>query len=460
MKLRPIISSIDTYNYKLSDYLSKKLAPHISSEYTANDTFSFVNELSHINPEGKFMVSYDVISLFTNIPLEETIDIAVKLILEKEPNLKISENELKKLFVFATSESHFLFKNRIYDQIDGVAMGSPLGPVLPNLFMGHHEGKWITNYGETKPIFYKRFVDDIFCLFNNENEAIKFLNYLNSQHANIKFTDEKESLGKLPFLDVQIDKNNKNNFLTSVYRKPTFTGLLTNFTSFIPLAYKLALIKTLVHRIFSICNTWVNFDKNIEELEIILGRNAFPPKVVGKEIRKYLDQKYNPSNQIENINDETKLNYYKLPYIGKFSKQTQKRISEICNRYCKNLRIRLSFSLFKTGSLFSGKDQISTDKKSFVVYNFSCAGCNANYIGETTRQFLIRIDEHLNTDKKSAIYKHLNNNAKCTGDKSCFKIIDSAHSEFVLKLKEAMHIEWKKTILNKQVKHNLVALRF
>ena len=117
-------------------------------------------------------------------------------------------------------------------------MGSPLGPVLANLFMGHHEGGWINNYDDIKPIIYKRFIDDVFCLFNNESEATKFHNHINSQHPNIKFTDEKELFGKLPFLDVQIDKNNKDKFLTSVYRKPTFTGLLTNFTSFVPLSYK------------------------------------------------------------------------------------------------------------------------------------------------------------------------------------------------------------------------------
>ena len=135
-------------------------------------------------------------------------------------------------------------------------------------------------------------MDDIFCLFKDENEAIQFLNYLNNLHPNIKFTVEKENLGKLPFLDVLVDKNdaNKEKFLTSVYRKPTFTGLLTNFTSYVPYAYKLALIKTLIHRVYSICNTWKNFHDNIVTLEKILGRNSFPPKVVGKEIREYLNK--------------------------------------------------------------------------------------------------------------------------------------------------------------------------
>ena len=134
--------------------------------------------LLSVNYHSVFMISYDVKSLFTNIPLDETLNIAVDKILENEPNIKISKKDLKRLFTFATSESHLVFNNKIYDQTDGVAMGSPLGPVLANLFMGHHEGNWIDNYDNSKPIFYKRFVDDIFCLFKDEKEAIQFLNLL------------------------------------------------------------------------------------------------------------------------------------------------------------------------------------------------------------------------------------------------------------------------------------------
>ena len=229
LKLRPIVSAIGSYNYHLADYLGKMLTPYISQKYTTKDTFSFVNELSQISSKDTFLISYDVTSLFTNIPLSETIDLAVNTIFQHEPNLKMKKEELRKLFTFATSESHFIFDGKIYDQIDGVTMGSPLGPVLANLFMGYHEGKWIENYGGSKPIHYKRFMDDIFCIFKNEIEAIDFLNYLIEQHVNIKFTTEKEEQNILPFLDVQIVKLDNGKFETSVYRKPTFTGLLTNF---------------------------------------------------------------------------------------------------------------------------------------------------------------------------------------------------------------------------------------
>ena len=85
------------------------------------------------------MVSFDVTSLFTNIPLAETIDLAVEVVMSNNPNIKITKEQLTKLFYFATSKSQFLFNNEFFDQIDGVAMGSPLAPVLANLFMGYNE---------------------------------------------------------------------------------------------------------------------------------------------------------------------------------------------------------------------------------------------------------------------------------------------------------------------------------
>ena len=84
-------------------------------------------------------------------------------------------------------------------------MGSPLAPVLANLFMGHHERVWLQNFGLAEVLFYRRYVHDTFCLFHSEADAVQFLHYLNSRHINIRFTMEKESENRLPFLDVLID---------------------------------------------------------------------------------------------------------------------------------------------------------------------------------------------------------------------------------------------------------------
>ena len=132
------------------------------------------------------MVSYDVCDLFSNIPLS--------IILENKKDLKFSENELTKLFRFATSQMHFYFDAKIFHQVDGVALGSPLGPALANWFMGYNEQKLLESDHGRLNKFYRRYVDDIFCVFENEHQALTFLDFLNSQHPNINFTIEKEHM--------------------------------------------------------------------------------------------------------------------------------------------------------------------------------------------------------------------------------------------------------------------------
>ena len=140
-KLCPIVSSIRTFNYNLARFLCDLLSPLVPNDYCCKDTFYFVSQIKNANLSKKFLVSYDVTSLFTNIPLQETIDIAINLIFNHNPNLNITKKVLKKLFLFATSQTHFIFNSKFYNQIDGVAMGSPLAPVLANIFMGFYGSK-------------------------------------------------------------------------------------------------------------------------------------------------------------------------------------------------------------------------------------------------------------------------------------------------------------------------------
>ena len=225
-KLRLIFSSICTFNYNLVRSLCDfrpSLLPH---HYSCKDTFSLVSQIKNANLSKIFLVSYDVTSLFTDIPLQETIDIAISLIFNHNPNLNITRKELKKLFLFATSKTHFIFSSKFYNQIDGVAMGSPLAPVLANIFMGFHESKWLNEYNLNKPKFYLRYVDDILAAFDNEQDSLNFLNFLNNRHPNIKFTIEKQINHSIAFLDVFISGINNQNLTLQTYHKSTYTGLL------------------------------------------------------------------------------------------------------------------------------------------------------------------------------------------------------------------------------------------
>ena len=190
----------------------------IPKEHCAIDSFSFSKDIKEVSLSDKFLISYDVCSLFTSIPLNETIDIAVNLIFDNNPNIKTTKKELKTLFEFATSGTHILFDGNFYDQIDGVAIGSPLGPVLANLFMGFHEKQWLSDFTYSTVLLYCRYVDDIICLFYCENDAIKFFDFLNTRHPNIKFKFEKQVDGKLAFLDILLSTT-QDKFSTSVFRK-------------------------------------------------------------------------------------------------------------------------------------------------------------------------------------------------------------------------------------------------
>ena len=134
LKLCPIVSSIGTFN-NLSRFLCDLCSPLVPNDYSCKDAFSFVSEIKNANLSKKFLVSYDVTSFFNNIPLQETIDIAINLIFNHNPNLNITKEKLKKLFLFATLQTHFIFNGKFYNQIDGAAMGSPLAAVLANIFM-------------------------------------------------------------------------------------------------------------------------------------------------------------------------------------------------------------------------------------------------------------------------------------------------------------------------------------
>ena len=179
--LHPIISPIDSYNYNLDKFLTELLDPVIPKKHSNKDYFSFCEEIQHVSSNDNFSVSYDVWSLFTCISLQETIQIAVELIFENNPWQKATKCELKQLFNFATSGTHFTFNGSFYDQIDGVSMGSPLGPVLANLFMGYHEKNGCKNL--RKEIFSGTNIMLIFfvCLEMKRMQKIS----LNSLTANI-----------------------------------------------------------------------------------------------------------------------------------------------------------------------------------------------------------------------------------------------------------------------------------
>ena len=121
----------------------------------------------------------------------------------------------------------------MYKQIDGVAICSPLGPTLANAFLCHYEKLWLDICPpEFKFVVYGRYVDDIFVLFKSKDHLLLFAKYMSTRHKNLKFTFDFEQNNSFSFLDIKITRGS-NGFSTLVFRKATFSGVFTNFDSFI-----------------------------------------------------------------------------------------------------------------------------------------------------------------------------------------------------------------------------------
>ena len=188
-------------SYKLAKFLLPFLMPLTQNDYTITDSFHLAEEICKQDP-NLYMASPDVDSLFTNIPLREAIDICIaSLYKDDEYTLKIPKD---------------IFCNLL----DDVAMGSPLGPTLDNIFKYSFENKWLKDCPHSvKPVFYKRYVDDIFVLlsFLDQAENERKLCCLSFLNINIFVKRENFSL-------MFIRKRPSTLILTGSYLKPIKPG--------------------------------------------------------------------------------------------------------------------------------------------------------------------------------------------------------------------------------------------
>ena len=131
-------------------------------------------------------------------------------------------------------------------------------------------------------------MDDIFVIFKKRDHVKKFLRYIDSRHRNIKFTCEEEKNNKISFLDISISRNN-NALETSIFRKPTFSGVYTNFNSFLPTEYKRKLLRTFLYRTYNICSSYLQIHEEIIHLKSVWQKNSFPLSFIDNCINTFLN---------------------------------------------------------------------------------------------------------------------------------------------------------------------------
>ena len=231
--------------------------------------------------EGFRFVSFDIESLFTNVPLKRTLNLVLKRVFTDGFIDTTSKRTLKKLLLDACTKTVFSFDSTLYEQIHGVSMGSCLAPVLANIILTEFEKLVVddlVNSGILK--FYRRYVDDTLVLMKVSD--IPFvLNKFNSFDKNLKFTVDTFDSGKVHFLDLEILQSGIN-----IYRKPTHTGQYTHFDSFEPWARKTAWIRSLFHRAVNICSNSAFLNQQILQISKFMAWNGFTAQIRSSIIRK------------------------------------------------------------------------------------------------------------------------------------------------------------------------------
>ena len=454
LPLRPVISNIGTATYELSKYLAGILKPLTKSDYSVDSTSDFIDRLrSKRVPAGHKLVSFDVVSLFTKVPLDFTINLILdKVYRDKKIQTKLKREQMKKLLEICTKEMHFSYNGNIYQQIDGVAMGSPLGPVLANVFMVELENIMVPRLNDDVPLWL-RYVDDTFS-FVKQDRIEEVITALNNFHPNIKFTSECEVNGSISFLDVRITTLPDGRFATDVYRKATDTNIYMNWKSFAPKAWKIGTLKGLVRRAFIVCSSDESRRKEISFLKkVFVEINGFPSRIVYntvQQVQRKVAQENSPvpdvsaAPEIES-NDETNTTISKpfisLPYKGadgeKIIKQFRKALDKALPS---NVQPQFVYTGKKVGSLFRIKDKVPIEHESNLVYAFKETD-TTKYIGETRVRMGERTYEHQHTDKKSSVYKYIHEKNVETSQEN-FEILETGYPNKVSrKLAESLYIK-------------------
>ena len=183
-------------------------------------------------------------------------------------------------------------------------MGSPLGPLMANVFMCHLEEK-LTRDG-FMPQLYKRYVDDTLARMPSADIPTEFPSILNGLHPSLTFTMELPVDNKIPFIGIEIVKNGTK-LETQVYRKPTNTGLLLHFQSHTDKRYKDSLLKTMIHRAYALSSTTEAFNTECTKLRFIFSHLDYPMSLIDSAINNFLFRNSSANKTVRNNDDSSRV---------------------------------------------------------------------------------------------------------------------------------------------------------
>ena len=447
--LRPIVASRGSITYELAKLLAQILSPLVGKNgYALKNSAEMVEELGNLTLGSEdVLVSFDVTALFTKVPVDKSLDI-IHDRLEKDASLasrtKLTPLQVRDLLQTCLKTTYFVYDGIIYTQVEGAAMGSPVSPIVANLFMEWFEEVALQSFPYDITV-WKRYVDDTFVALCR-SLIEKLTEHINSIDSSIKFTREEEADQSLPMLDTLTHRDNEGCLSFSVYRKPTHTDQYLQFGSNQPLQHKLGVVKTLIHRCHTICSTEEAKIKELEHLQKVLAVSGYP-KSAWKTATAA-----NPPRLPHRLHtaDRTFKGSVSLPYVGP--------VSEAVARYIRKAGVQVHLRPTNTirAKLVHPKDKVDRLDQAGVVYKIQCNDCPDVYVGETERRLNARYKEHHRSSSPVGLHMEQRRHSM---DESSVSVLHREVDWFRRGVAEAVQIQREAPTLNRgRERHILPAI--
>jgi hypothetical protein len=457
MKIRPIVSNCNGPTKKISWLLCNVLNPLYQLLPTHLDSsMQLINAIRNLDTTVTATHSYpfslDVCALYTSIPPQAAVQaIRTKLLQHREKNWPLQVDHICELLEVILQNNYFSFQNAVYKQVSGLPMGNNVSGILSSVYMDAIEQQTLhqLNIG-----LFKRYVDDVFILTTDEEEAKNIYRHMNKQNKNIKFEIELPKDKSLSLLDFKVSMESGTptfSFFRKQARKPVFI----NYKSAMPEQAKLSCIRNEMNRIEERCSIQEEGQYHLNKFKETLRMNGYPEHIIRNSRTKVAAPKHQKARDFV---------YLKFPFLND---RVQRQVQNIFRRndlpvrvFDKNATLRNSLQRrtqpdqcqLRNCSISDG--HICHIKR--CVYTMRCKVCNAIYIGSTLRALHIRVREHL-TQERSSVFDH---KRQCRGDFDV-TITAKARDNTSLRFKEALLIKRLQPAINqKRESEELTSLTF
>ena len=355
------------------------------------------------------MVSFDVTSLYPNIPIIDTLNIIKDYVNNDDQFTRktaIPQDKFLDLVHLVLTTTWYTFNSQFYQKTDDIAMGGPPSSTTAEIYMQAYERTAITT-ALHPPKVWERFVDDVYSILKRTHLE-NFFHHINNLHQNIKFTMEEESNGELAFLDTLLKRNNRE-ISVLVYRKPTHTDQYLHYSSHHQTSCKESVVSSLFNRAYSIITNKDDLHKENARIKEVLKENGYRESIINKIFRRITNNHCLPQSQqltqATDIQEEGIRISINLPYV--------EGTSEKLLRILRSHKIRSTFYAEMTlrKLLCKPKDRVATEDKNNIFYETDCSNCQAVYFGESKWSLKSRSDEHKRSVRncdldKNEIAKH------------------------------------------------------